>query len=196
MRIYDPAQTRWRTATETQNLCTNMHTHTYTHVYTCMCIPIRTHMQKYTYMHVHTHTYIHTYIHTYTHTHTTCTYAHTQERLERQRCSDCARSWYGHWKLSMSLSFNTINHIMLAPPMPGLHCTHFLRPQHLSTPHPLFPKYPKTVRGPWLAQFYFSTLTQKQIAPLWRSSLQLRNGPLCSCRKIGGKAEVQQSPSR
>jgi len=66
--IYDTVQTRWRTATEAQNLCTNMHEHTYTHVYTCMRIPINIHMQIYTYMHVRTHTYIHIY----THTHRTC----------------------------------------------------------------------------------------------------------------------------
>ena len=88
MRIYDTIQTCWRTATETQNLFTNMHKHTYTHVYACMRIPINIHMQIYTYMHVHTHTYIHIYIHT----HTTCTYASPQARLERRRCSNCVRS--------------------------------------------------------------------------------------------------------
>jgi len=31
---------------------------------------------------------------------------------------------------------------------------------------------------------------------IWRSSTQLHNGPFCSCRKIGEKAAVQQSPSR
>jgi len=117
VRIYDTAQTRWRMATETQNLCTNMHTHTYTPVYTCMCIPIHTHLQIYTYMHVHTHTYIHTYMHT----HTIFTDAHTQARLERQRCSDCARSWCRRRKLHTSLSLNATNHIF-APPMLGLHC--------------------------------------------------------------------------
>ena len=32
--------------------------------------------------------------------------------------------------------------------MQGLHCTHFLKQQYPSTPHPLFPTYPRTVRGP------------------------------------------------
>jgi len=32
--------------------------------------------------------------------------------------------------------------------MQGLHCTHFLKHQYPSTPHPLFPTYPRTVRGP------------------------------------------------
>jgi len=44
MRIYDTVQTRWRMATEIQNLCTNINTHTYTQVYTCMCIPIHIHI--------------------------------------------------------------------------------------------------------------------------------------------------------
>ena len=64
-----------------------MHTHTYTHVHTCICIHIHIHMHVCTYIHVCTYTYI--YI--YTHTHTTCTYEHTQARLERRRGSDCAR---------------------------------------------------------------------------------------------------------
>jgi len=32
--------------------------------------------------------------------------------------------------------------------MLGLDCTHFLRHQYPSTPHPLFPTDPRTVRGP------------------------------------------------
>jgi len=147
MRIYDTAQTRWRMATETQNLWTNMYTHTYTHVYTCMRIPIHIHIQIYTCLHVHKHIYIHTY----THTHTTCTCARMQARLERQRCSDCARSWCRRRKLCTSFSFDAINHIS-APPMLGLYCTHFLRHQYHSTPHPLFPIYPRTVRGPQQAR--------------------------------------------
>jgi len=68
--------------------------HTYTYIYTCMYIHayvytlIHIHIQIYTCIHVRTHTYIHIC----THTHTTCTYARTQARLERQRSSDCARS--------------------------------------------------------------------------------------------------------
>jgi len=77
-----------RVATETHNICTNMHTHTYTHVYTCIHVHIHVHMHIYTHIPVCTNTYIHIY----THTHTTCTYAHTQTRLERRRGSDCARS--------------------------------------------------------------------------------------------------------
>ena len=156
--------TRWSTDTETQNLCTNMHTHTRTHVYKRIDIHIHTHMHIYTYIHVRTHTHIHIY----THTHTKCTYERTQARLERRHGSDCAGSWCRRRKPCTSLSFNAIKP-HLAPPMLGLHCTHFLRHQYLSTPHPLFPTYPRIVR---------------------------KNGPLRSFRKIRGKATVQQSPSR
>ena len=42
----------------------------------------------------------------------------------------------------------------LAPPMLGLHCTHFLRHEYPSTPHPFFPIFPKIIRGPRSARFY------------------------------------------
>ena len=90
--------------------------------------------------------------------------------------------------------------------MLGLHCTHFLRPKYPSTPPPFFPIYLRTVHGPRQAWFYCPTLIVVQSAhhalphsapsQLWRSSVQLCNGPLRSCRKIRGKAAVQQSPSR
>jgi len=50
-------------------------------------------------------------------------------------------------KLCMSLSFDAIKP-HFAPPMQGLHCTHFLKHQYPSAPHPLFPTYPRTLRGP------------------------------------------------
>ena len=84
---------------------------------------------------------------TYTHTHTKCTYECTHSRLERQRFSERARSHYKCRKLCMSFSFDAIKP-HFAPPMQGLHCTHFLKHQYPSNPHPLFPSYPTTVRGP------------------------------------------------
>ena len=156
--------TRCNTDTETHNLCTKMHTHTHTHVYKRIHIHVHTHVHIYTYIHVRTHTHIHIY----THTHTKCTYARTQARLERRRGSDRARSWCRRRKPCTSLSFDAIK-LHLAPPMLGLHCTHFLRHQCPSTPHPLFPTYLRTV---------------------------CKIGSLRSCRKIRGKAAVQQSPSR
>jgi len=80
--------TRQHIAAETHNLCTHMHTHTYTQAYTCIHIHIHIHMHIYTYIQVCTYTYIHIYAHT----HRTCTYAHTQARLERQLGIDFARS--------------------------------------------------------------------------------------------------------
>jgi len=156
--------TRWSTDTKTHNLCTTTHTHTHTHVYKRIHIHIHTHLHIYTYIHVRTHTHMHIY----THTHTKCTYARTQVRLERRRGSERARSWCRRRKPCTFLSFDAIKPHW-APPMLGLHCTHFLRNQYPSTPHPLFPTHPRTVR---------------------------KNGPLRSCRKIRGKATVQQSPSR
>jgi len=87
------------------------------------------------------------HVHTYTHihTHTKCTYERTQTRLERRRGSERARSRCKERKLCKSLSFDAIKP-PFAPPMQGLHCTHFLKHQYPSTPHPLFPTYPRTVR--------------------------------------------------
>jgi len=151
--------THWSTDTETHNLCTNMHKHTHTHVYKRIHIHIHTHMHIYTYIHVRTYTHIHIY----THTPTKCTYERTQASGSERTRSCCRRR-----KPRTSFSFDAIKP-HFAPPMQGIHCTHFLRHQYPSTPHPLFPTYPRTV---------------------------CKNGPLCSCRKIRGKEEVQQSPSR
>jgi len=48
---------------------------------------------------------------------------------------------------ALHVSFVRRNQSHLAPPMLGLHCTHFLRHQCPSTPHHLFPIYPSTVHG-------------------------------------------------
>jgi len=121
-----------------------MHTRTHTHVYK------RIDVQIYTHMHIHTVAYIHvrthTRIHIYAHTHTKCTYERTQARLERRCGSERARSRCRERKLCTSFSFDAIKP-HFAPPMQGLHCTHFLKHQYPSTPHPLFPTYPRTVRG-------------------------------------------------
>jgi len=104
---------------------------------------IHTHMHIYTYIHVRAYTHIQIY----THTHTKCTYERMQARLERRRGSERARSRCRRRKLCTPLSFDAIKP-HFAPLMQGLHCTHFLKHQYPSTPHPLFPKYPRTVRGP------------------------------------------------
>jgi len=120
-----------------------MHTHTHAHVSKRIDVQIHTHLHTYTYIHVRTHTHIQIY----THTHTKCTYERTQARLERQRGSERARSCCRRKNLCTFLSFDAIKP-HFAPPKQGLHCTHFLKHQYPSTPHPLFPTYPRTVRGP------------------------------------------------
>ena len=88
--------------------------------------------------------HIHTY--TYIHTHTKCTHERTQARLERRRSSERARSCCRCRKLCKSCSFDAMKP-HFAPPMQRLHCTHFLKQQYPSTPHPLFPTYPRTICG-------------------------------------------------
>jgi len=135
--------TRWSTGTETHILRTNIHTHTNTHMYKRIDVQIHTHMHIYACIHVHTHTHTHIY----THTHTKCTYERTQARLERRSGSERARSRCRRRKFCTSLLFDAIKP-HLAPLMQGLHCTHFLKHQYPSTPQPLFPTYPRTVRRP------------------------------------------------
>jgi len=90
--------------------------------------------------------HIHTY--TYTHTHVQivhmniCMHAWKDGAAAKRARSRCRRR-----KLCTSLSFDTIKP-HFAPPMQGLHCTHFLKHQYPFIPHPLFPTYPRTVRGP------------------------------------------------
>jgi len=69
------------------------------------------------------------------------------------------------------------------------------------TPIPLnLPSHlPKPQNSSWTEgkrSFTVPTLMSIQSAQLWRSSAQLHNGPLLSCKKIRGKAAVQQSPNR
>jgi len=105
------------------------------------------------YKYIHTCKYIHIYMSAHIHT---CTFMHThiqnvhtkrtQARLERRRSSERARSRCRPRKLCTSLSFDAIKP-QFAPPMQGLHCTHVLQHWYPSIPHPLFPTYPRTVRG-------------------------------------------------
>ena len=108
-------------------------------------------MHTCTYIYTYAYIYIYTCPHTYTHTHIcTHTYKYTYERtharLERLRGSKRARSLSRRRQLCTSLSFDAIKP-HFAPPMQGLRCTHFLKHQYPSTPHPLFPTYPRTVHG-------------------------------------------------
>jgi len=132
-------------------------------------------MHIYTYIHVRTHTHIHIY----THAHTKCTYERMQARLERQCGSERARSRCRRRKLCTSLSLDAIKP-QFAPPIQELQCTHFLKHQYPSTPHPLFPTYPRTVRAPGASTvllFYTDQMNRVH-----------------SCGKIGGK-RARSSPS-
>jgi hypothetical protein len=127
-------------------------------------------------------------MHIWTHASTPGTTARQRPRKELMQTQE-----------ALQVSFVRRNQSHLAPPMLGLHCTHFLRHQYPSTPQPLFPTYPRTVRGPRILggrDFTVPHWSTQQSAPLWRSSAQLHNGPLRGCRKIGRKAAVQQSRSR
>jgi len=175
-------------------------------IYAQICIHIHIHMcvNAYIYIYIHTCIYIHIYmsahIHTYTYnTHTNkmyiCTHTSTPGTTARQR----PRKELMQAQEVFHVSFVRRNQSHLAPPMLGLHCTHFLRHQYPSTPHPLFSTYPRTLHGPRILggrDFTVPHWWTQQSAPLWRSSTHLHNGPLRSCRKIGGKAAVQQSRSR
>ena len=178
-------------------VCTCMRIHTRAHV--------RVHGRTRICMYMHIYTSAHMYAYTSTDTRMwmcVCTHASTPGTTAPQRQGG---------ELMQTLEASHISPVQrnqphLASPMLGLHCTHFLRPQYPSTPPPLFPIYPRTVHRPRQVWFYCPTLIVVQSAhhalphsapsQLWRSSVQLYNGPLRSCRKIRGKAAVQQSPSR
>ena len=91
--------------------------------------------------HINTYTYIHTHIQN----------VHMNERMHAWNdgaAAKRARSRCRERKLCRSLSFDAIK-LHFAPPIQILpsHFTHFLKHQYPSTPHPLFPTYPRTVRG-------------------------------------------------
>ena len=138
-----------------------MHKHTYTHKYTCaclhrphaealilrltiyvqICIHIHIHMCINVYIHIYIHTCTHIYIcmsahiHTYTYTHTHVHNLHMHARLERRCGSERAWSRCRERKLCTSLSFDAIKP-HFAPPMQGLHYTHFLKHQYSSEEAP------------------------------------------------------------
>ena len=87
--------------------------------------------------------------HTYTYTHTHIRNVRMNARMHAWNdgaAAKHARSRCRRRKLCTSFSFNAIKP-HFAPPMQGLHCTHFLKHPYPSTPHPLVPTYPRTVRG-------------------------------------------------
>jgi len=167
-----------------------MHTHTHTHVYQCIHKHIHTHMHIYTYIHVRTHTHTHIY----THTHTKCTYARTQACLEQRCVSDRAGSLYRRSKPCTSLSFDAIKP-QLAPPILGLHCTHFQRHQYPSIPHPLFPTYPRTVRRPQAsAVLLFHNDQMNRVHNPEESPRSFTMAPYVVVEKLEGKQRCSRAP--
>jgi len=126
-------------------------------IYAQICIHIHIHMcinaQMYKYIHtrIYIHTYMSAHIHTYTYVHTHIKNVHMNAR--KHAWNDCAaanargavveRGSFA--RLFRSTQCHRKPHF--APPMQGLYCTHFLKYQYPSHPHPLFPTYPRTVRG-------------------------------------------------
>jgi len=119
-----------------------MHTRTHAHVYKRIDVQIHTHMHIHTYIHVCTHTHIHIYAHT----HTKCTYethASTPGTTARQRtCKERLQT-----KEALHFSFVRRNQPTFRTS--NARTSLYPRPAALipSTPYPLFPTYPRTVRS-------------------------------------------------
>ena len=119
----------------------------YKYIHTCIYIHIyvSAHIHTYTYMHTHIqNAHIHTY--TYMHTHIQNVHMkHTQTRLERRRRSERARC------RSDQVSFTLLFHSTQSTHISHLQCKDFIVPTscstNISTPHPLFPTYTRTVRS-------------------------------------------------
>jgi len=101
------------------------------------------------YKYIHTCIYVHIYMSAHIHT-SRIQNVHMNARMHAWNdgaAAERARSCCRRRKVCTSLSLDaTKPHF--PPPMQGLHCTHFLKHEYPSTPHPLFPTYPRTVRGP------------------------------------------------
>jgi len=133
-----------------------MHKHVYTYIYTCIYMHVYTLTYTHAdiYIYACSYTLIHTHIYAYAHNMYICTHASTPGMTALQRL----RQELMQTPEAPHVSFIRRNQPHLAPPMLGLHCTHFLRQQYPSTPRPLFPTYPRTVRGPRHSRFNCSAL--------------------------------------
>ena len=173
-----------------------MHKHAYTYVYTCIYMHVYTHTHTHADVHIYACSYTHIHTHIYAHTYNMyiCIHASTPGTIALQQL----REELMQTPEALHVSFVQRNQPHLAAPMLGLHCTHFSRHQYPSTPHPLFPTYPRTVRGPRRARFYCSTLINTTECTTLKKFRAASQWPLAylSLGKIGGKAAVQQSPSR
>ena len=145
---------------------------------------------------MHIYTYImsaHIRTYTYIHTHMKCTCERTQARLERRRGSERTRSRCRRRKLCTSLSFDAIKP-HFAPPMQGLHCTHYLKQQYPSTPLPLFPTYPRRVRGPWAsAVLLFYTDQMNRVHSSEEAPRSFTMAPCAVAERLEGKQRCSRA---
>jgi len=146
-----------------------MHTHTLTHVYKRIDVEIHTHMHIYTYTHVRTHTHMHMYAHT----HTKCTY---ETHASTPRTTARQRTYKEPLQTKEALHFSFVRRNQTT------FCTFNARTSLYPRPAALIPLHPPSPL-PNIPQ------NSSKLA-------QLHNGPLRSCRKIRGKAAVQQSCSK
>jgi len=151
------------------------------------------------YKYIHAYIYIYTCPHTYTNIHTHIQNAHMNARKHAWNDGAAANARGAvadTMKLCTSLSFDAIKP-HFAPRMQGLRCTHFPKHQYLSTPHPLFPTYPRTIRGPWAsAVLLFCT---DQINRVHSSEEAPRNFTMAPCvvvERLEGKQRCSKSRSK
>jgi len=114
-------------------------------------------LKKNAHIYMPTHMCIRIHMHKNTRTHLQHIHVHTHKHAWNDSAAATARGADADAGSSARLFLSTQS-TTFSTPMLGLHCTHFLRHQYLSTSHPLFPTYPSTVRGPRQARFRCSTL--------------------------------------
>jgi len=95
----------------------------------------------------------------------------------------------------LHVSFVRRNRSHLAPPMLGLHCTHFLRHQYPSTPHPLFPTYLRTVRRPRAsAILLFHTDPMNRVHSSEEAPRSFTIAPCVVVERLEGKQRCSRAP--
>ena len=150
-------------------------------------------------MHVYTHDiyiYACSYTHTYTHIHTriqhihmhTRNYAWNDSAAATARRADADAGSSAHlFRSTQSASFSTSNARTSLYTLPET-------PIPLNPPSPL-PNIPQnSLQTAASAVLLFHTDQHNRVHNSQRSFVQLHNGPLRSCRKIGGKVWVHRSP--
>jgi len=79
--------------------------------------------------------------------------------------------------------------------MQRLHCTHFLRHQYPSTPHPLFPTYHRTVRGPRAsAVLVFHTDQMDRVHSSEEAPHSFIMAPCVVLERLEGKQRFSRAP--